>query len=198
MNSLVEQDTQLRLTTADMPNEAFAKAEAKGDYTAERLFHHRRQEYDLIMRMLGEQMSVVSIARIMKVAEKTVAAVRDRECALLPTPDLKVAMGQRWAGTFHIAQDIIQEIAADPKRRKKVSLKDAAIAGSIATQNHQLLSGEATGRVEHVDRPSEHNDLEDYLQRFRAGVVEVESTPLLTPKLTEATQVTAVTSEKVS
>jgi len=185
MNSLMAEDTQLRLTTADVPLERFAGLEAVGDYTAERLFRHRRADYDLIVRMLGEGMSVLSISRIMQCAEKTAAAVRDREIAHLPAPDVKVAMGQRWSQTFHIAQDIMQEIADNPTRRADVTFKDAAIAASIATQNHQLLAGDATARVEHVDGTSEHNALEEYLTQFRGRSLPATESPKVIEASTE-------------
>lgn len=171
MNSLLATDTQQKLfTTAEMPETLFEDLESKGEYTAERLFKFQRERYDIICRMLTEGMSNITISRVMACAEKTVAAVRQRELALLPMPDVKIAMSQRWAGTFHIAQDIMQEIASDPKRRAKVSFKDAAIAGSIATQNHQLLTGDATSRVEYVDPgSSEHNDLNAFLATLKSA-----------------------------
>lgn len=201
-DSLIETDQQLRLTSADMPNEMFAPTESNGEYTAERLFRHRRHEYDLIVRMLGEGMSNISISRIMQCAEKTVAAVRGRELALLPAPDVKTALSKRWLGTLAISQDIMEEIAADPKRRAKVSLKDAAIVGSIATQNHQLLVGDATQRVEYVERTSEHNDLNDFLASLRSAKPATpelsQSTPKATPQLADSAEVACVQSQDVT
>ncbi len=209
MTSLLDTDKQMPLlSTADMPAALFEETESQGEYTAERLFKFQRDRYDLICRMLSEGMSNISISRIAKCAEKTVAAVRTRELALLPMPDVKVAMSQRWAGTFHIAQDIMAEIAADPKRRAEVSFKDAAIAGSIATQNHQLLTGDATSRVEYVEPgTSEHNDLNAYLQSLRSAkppqaelpaVVDVEATTNSPQPSPEPAQVTRPQSQAVT
>lgn len=209
MTSLLETDKQLPLlSTADMPAVLFVETEKEGDYTAERLFKHQRERYDLICRMLSEGMSNISISRIMLCAEKTVAAVRTREMSLLPMPDVKTAMSKRWAGTLHIALDIMDEIAADPARRADVTFKDAAIAASIATQNHQLLTGDATSRVEYVEPgTSEHNDLNAYLASLRSAkppqaelpaAIDVQSTPNSPHPSPDSAQVTCPQSPDVT
>lgn len=180
---IAQDDQQLRLTTADMPNEVFAPTEANGEYTAERLFRNRRHEYDLIVRMLSEGMSGITISRVMQVAEKTVAAVRERETSFATTADQKAAHGQRWRNINALYGDILVERASDPAELKKLTTKDAAIVASIATQNWQLLAGEATARVEHVEHDSEHNDFNKFLEQFRANpqsVLEVTVAPLQT------------------
>lgn len=167
--SLIDTDRQLRLTTVDDPAHIFADAEAAGEYTGERLFHHRREIYDIIVRMLREGLSCITIARLVKCAEKTVAGVRDRELAHLAPSDYKAALGQRWGQAAHVAIDIIQEIAQDPERRKKVSMRDAAITASISTQNHQLLGGEPTVRVDIAPGgESGHDELNNFLAAIRA------------------------------
>jgi hypothetical protein len=191
MSSLIAHDeAQFRLTTADMPNERFAPSETSGEYTGERLFRNRRQEYDLIVRMLAEGMSAISISRIMQCAEKTVAAVRERESAFTTTTEQKNAHGNRWRHINALYGDILVERATDPLALAKLSTKDAAIVASIATQNWQLLAGEATARVEHVEQDRQHNDFNRFVEQLKSAVT-VEATTIPTTPEPEPAQLPA-------
>lgn len=192
--SLIAADVQLRLTTADMPNETFAPTEAIGEYTAERLFKFRRQEYDLVVRMIGEDMSNISIARIMQMAEKTVAAVRQREADLLPGGAVRQLSARKWRNITGLYQDILIDRASDPTERKKMKTQEVAIVASIATDKWQLQEGEPTQRVEYVERDSGHNDFNAFLESMgsAAGALPGTVTPALPEPDNSATESTPI------
>ena len=120
------------------------KLEAAGEFSGERLLARRPETYRAVVRMLAEGLSMSSIARALSVSRNTVAAVRERE-------------------GFSIEQDK-KELLRDFRRAARLSVeraielvphiqtaKDAAIVAAVMTDKLQLLSGEATTRVERVE-----------------------------------------------
>ena len=120
------------------------KLEAVGEFSGERLLSRRPETYRAVVRMLAEGLSMSSISRALSVSRNTVAAVRDRE-------------------GFSIEQDK-KELLRDFRRAARLSVeraielvphiqtaKDAAIVAAVMTDKLQLLSGEATARVERVE-----------------------------------------------
>ena len=70
--------------------------------------------------------------------------------------------------SFEAAQLIVDEIMADPERRAELTVKDAqslAVVAGIAIQNGQLLTGQATARVEvHEVQKPDHDAFNEYLK----------------------------------
>jgi hypothetical protein len=146
------------------------KLEATGEFSGERLLARKPETYRAVVRMLAEGLSMSSIARALGVSRNTVAAVRERE-------------------GFSIEQDK-KELLRDFRRAARLSVeraielvphiqtaKDAAIVAAVMTDKLQLLSGEATSRVEKVEVN------QDKLAEMLASlpVLEAELVPLTGP-----------------
>jgi DNA-directed RNA polymerase specialized sigma24 family protein len=146
------------------------KLEATGEFSGERLLARRPETYRAVVRMLAEGLSMSSIARALGVSRNTVAAVRERD-------------------GFSIEQDK-KELLRDFRRAARLSVeraielvphiqtaKDAAIVAAVMTDKLQLLSGEATSRVEKVEVN------QDKLAEMLASlpVLEAELVPLTGP-----------------
>jgi transcriptional regulator with XRE-family HTH domain len=146
------------------------KLEATGEFSGERLLARKPEVYRAVVRMLAEGLSMSSIARALGVSRNTVAAVRERE-------------------GFSIEQDK-KELLRDFRRAARLSVeraielvphiqtaKDAAIVAAVMVDKLQLLSGEATARVERVEVS------QDKLTEMLAAlpVLEAEVVPLTGP-----------------
>ncbi len=133
------------------PESFFAKLEeTTGDYTAERLRAKRPDDYRLVITMLangwGSQKIQDEFHQLTKKLSKhTVKAVRAREGETIDR------LRERLAGEAFVAADdyranailILDEIMADPTRRKKLTVRDVQsleVASGIAVQNGQLLA----------------------------------------------------------
>ena len=120
------------------------KLEGVGEFTGERLLARRPDAYQAIIRMSAEGLSISAQSRALGVSRNTVCAVRDRE-------------------GFSIEQDK-KDLLRDVRRAARLSVeraielvptiqnaKDAAIVAAVMVDKMQLLSGEATARVERVE-----------------------------------------------
>jgi hypothetical protein len=146
------------------------KLEGVGEFTGERLLARRPDAYQAIIRMSAEGLSISAQARALGVSRNTVCAVRDRE-------------------GFSIEQDK-KDLLRDVRRAARLSVeraielvpgiqnaKDAAIVAAVMVDKMQLLSGEATARVERVEVS------QDKLSEMLASlpVLEAEVVPVTGP-----------------
>jgi hypothetical protein len=146
------------------------KLEGIGEFTGERLLARRPDAYQAIIRMSAEGLSISAQARALGVSRNTVCAVRDRE-------------------GFSIEQDK-KDLLRDVRRAARLSVeraielvptiqnaKDAAIVAAVMVDKMQLLSGEATARVERVEVS------QDKLSEMLASlpVLEAEVVPVTGP-----------------
>jgi hypothetical protein len=146
------------------------KLEGVGEFTGERLLARRPDAYQAIIRMSAEGLSISAQARALGVSRNTVCAVRDRE-------------------GFSIEQDK-KDLLRDVRRAARLSVeraielvptiqnaKDAAIVAAVMVDKMQLLSGEATARVERVEVS------QDKLSEMLASlpVLEAEVLPVTGP-----------------
>ena len=160
------------------PESFFSKLEeTTGDYTAERLRSKRPDDYKLVITMLangwGSQKIQDEFHRLdKKLSKHTVKAVRAIEGETIDR------LRERLAGEAFVAADdyraaailLLDEIMADPNRRKKLTVRDVQsleVASGIAVQNGQLLAGLPTGRIE-IDnlRQPDHEDFNRQLARL--------------------------------
>ena len=150
--------------------EAEKRLAEAGDFTGERLFRDRPGVYAAVVRMMAEGMSISATARALGVSRNTVCAVRDREGISVEQEKKELLRDLRRAGRLSVEKVI--ELLPDVK-----SAKDAAITAAVMLDKQQLLSGEATVRVERVDvRPDQVKAYLDSLPVVDAEVLEVVST----------------------
>jgi hypothetical protein len=135
---------------------------AAGEFTGERLFRDRLEIYQAIVRMTAEGLSISATARALRVSRNTVCAVREREA--VPIEQEKKEVLNLLRKGMRLGAERTLELLPETK-----SAKDAALVTAIMADKHQLLSGEATSRVERVEiRP-------DQVQAFVASLPVIEA-----------------------
>jgi hypothetical protein len=120
------------------------RLEAAGEFSGERLLARRPETYRAVIRMLAEGLSMSSIARALSVSRNTVAAVREREGFSIEQDKKELLRDFRRAARLSVerAIELVPHIQTS---------KDAAIVAAVMVDKLQLLSGEATARVERVE-----------------------------------------------
>ncbi len=122
----------------------FEKLEATGEFTGERLLARRPEVYRAVIRMAAEAQSISATARALGVSRNTVCAVRDREGFSIEQDKKDLLRDVRRAARLSVERAI--ELVPSIN-----SAKDAAIVAAVMVDKMQLLSGEATSRVEKVE-----------------------------------------------
>ena len=120
------------------------KLEGVGEFTGERLLARRPDAYQAIIRMSAEGLSISAQARALGVSRNTVCAVRDREGFSIEQDKKDLLRDVRRAARLSVERAI--ELVPGIQ-----SAKDAAIVAAVMIDKMQLLSGEATSRVEKVE-----------------------------------------------
>jgi hypothetical protein len=146
------------------------KLEGVGEFTGERLLARRPDAYQAIIRMSAEGLSISAQARALGVSRNTVCAVRDREGFSIEQDKKDLLRDVRRAARLSVERAI--ELVPGIQ-----SAKDAAIVAAVMIDKMQLLSGEATARVERVEVS------QDKLAEMLASlpVLEAEVVPLTGP-----------------
>ncbi len=110
-------------------------------YTGDRLFRDRPHIYRRVVELLAEPgISVRYICRELHVTDGTVAAVSARE-GIPMAAHKKVILRNITHGLRMASERLIEEIP-------RGSLRDTTIAVGVLSEKMQLLSGEATARIE--------------------------------------------------
>ena len=145
--------------------DALTSAEARGEYTGERLFSQRPDIYRATVELLGQGVGVRQIARTLRVSHNTIAAVRRREGDTVDT--LKEATVQALARFVGAASErLLEEVHS-------IKLEALPVALGIATEKLLLLTGQATQRVAHVDEAPQVPAFADWLTERRADAIEI-------------------------
>jgi hypothetical protein len=146
--------------------EAEKRLAQAGEFTGERLFRDRPGIYAAVVRMAAEGLSISATARALGVSRNTVCAVRDREGISIEQEKKEVI--KLLQKGMRLGAERTIELLPETK-----SARDAALVTAIMTDKHQLLSGEATARVERVEiRPDQVRAFVDSLPVIEAEVVE--------------------------
>jgi transposase-like protein len=137
-----------------------------GEFTGERLHRDRPGIYGAVVRMAAEGQSISATARALGVSRNTVCAVRDREGISIEQDKKELLKDLRRASRLGVEKVI--ELLPETKLAK-----DAAIVAAVMVDKLQLLSGEATARVERVEvRPDQVKAFVDSLPVIEAELVE--------------------------
>lgn len=153
------------------------KLEATGEFSGERLLARRPEVYRAILSMSAEGLSVSAMARAFGVSRNTIAAVQDREGFSIEHLKKELLRNVRTAARLSVERAI--ELVPGIQ-----NAKDAAIVAAVMVDKMQLLSGEATSRVEKVEVS------QDKLSEMLASlpVLEAEVLPVTGPHGSESGQ----------
>lgn len=142
------------------------RLEATGEFTGERLLARKPEVYRAVVRMAAEGQSISATARALSVSRNTVAAVREREGISIEHEKKELLRDVRRAARLSVERAI--ELVPSIQ-----NAKDAAIVAAVMVDKMQLLSGEATSRIERVD--ADQDKLRDMLAAL--PVLEAEVIP---------------------
>lgn len=120
------------------------KLEATGEFSGERLLARRPEVYRAICCMSAEGLSMSAMARALGVSRNTVAAVQEREGISIEQHKKELLRNVRTAARLSVER--VVELVPTIN-----NAKDAAIVAAVMVDKLQLLSGEATSRVEKVE-----------------------------------------------
>jgi hypothetical protein len=147
--------------------DALASAEARGEFTGERLFSQRPDIYRAVVELLGQGVGVRQISRTLRVSHNTIAAVRHREGQTVDTlKEQTIATLARFVGAA--SERLLEEV-------QTIKLESLPVALGIAAEKLLLLSGQATQRIAHVDEAPQVPAFAAWLQEKKADAVEIES-----------------------
>ncbi len=138
-----QQDEQLSFAYADLIPR-IDRSQKEFDYTGERLIRLEPEVYKAMVKLLAEPRSQVSyrqIARWLHVTHRTIRAVECREG--IPITTEKKGKLALWGHCAEMALEKLGDVIPG-----MTNGKDLSIAASICQQNVNLLSGEATVRIE--------------------------------------------------
>jgi transcriptional regulator with XRE-family HTH domain len=120
------------------------KLEVTGEFSGERLLARRPEVYRAICRMSAEGLSMSAMARALGVSRNTVAAVQEREGISIEQHKKELLRNVRTAARLSVER--VVELVPTIN-----NAKDAAIVAAVMVDKLQLLSGEATSRIEKVE-----------------------------------------------
>jgi transcriptional regulator len=146
------------------------RLEATGEFSGERLLARRPEVYRAICRMSAEGLSMSAMARALGVSRNTVSAVQEREGISIEQHKKELLRNVRTAARLSVER--VVELVPSIN-----NAKDAAIVAAVMVDKLQLLSGEATARVERVEVS------QDKLAEMLASlpILEAEVLPLTGP-----------------
>ncbi len=146
------------------------EVETRGEFTGERLLQQRPEAYQGIVRMAAEGLSISATARAWGVSRNTVCAVREREGITIEHEKKELLRDLRRAARLSVERAI--ELVPHIQDAQK-----AAIVSAVMIDKMQLLSGEATSRIEKIEVDG------DVLTRMMsaAPILEAEVTEITGP-----------------
>ena len=154
----------IQVDDAGLPADVYARNEASGRFTGERIFSTNPKLYHAIAALLARDLPYREISEICSVSTNTVCAVCLREG--VPIETIRERVGRVAFDVAFLSIEAARDMLADPARRVKLSAKELILLFGIATQNAQLLLGGATSRMDTVPtQPAPGHD--DYLAYVR-------------------------------
>lgn len=129
---------------SEFQGNAEARLNTLGEYSGDRLFSQRPEIYRAVVSMLAEGIGTTTIAKACQVSPNTIYAVRDREGVTIESERKELLKNLRQAAKLSVEKtlDLLPSLK---------SAKDAAITAAVMIDKLQLLSGEATSRIERVE-----------------------------------------------
>lgn len=146
------------------------RSKPKFHYTGERLFRDRPEIYRAVVKLLAEPgISIRTICKLLHVTDDTVRAVKDRE-GISIAAEKKVILKNVAHGVRLAAERVIELLPGG-------NLKDSTIALGVLTEKMQLLSGEATARIESGPAGDIFQRFQEFHERFTKSAEVIEIPP---------------------
>src|SRR5215471_4943909 len=139
----------------------------KGNYTGERLKMLRPEIYRRVVELLAEPREHVSIREICRqchVTDDTVKAVEKREA--IPIAARKEALMIQAARIAKLAYDRVED------QIDTAPLPQAVVTAGVFTDKFQLLSGDATARLENFNFNMKPVDIAREWNKFHEAILE--------------------------
>lgn len=157
----------------DLPEPDWDAVEGtEGTYTVERLQIHHPRIFAAIVELLGCEVPIKTIARVLHCHIKTVMAVRAK--AAEPIATVKNRLSTRLMGLGELQSEIAEDSLADIlKSGTKLSvkdLKDLLIGMGIVLEKGLLTGGEATSRIAITKGEPDHDDFNRLVKDITADV----------------------------
>lgn len=173
--SVTDMDEQAQLIEVPIGRSVERRLVERGEPTGLLLKKRDPERYAMVVKLYREGIGQLRLAELLSMSVHTVRAVLDAELGKegAAERDNDEAMrGMRQVRRLMI--EGLEEDAGDPERRKKIAARDKAVVVGILTQNHELLAGNATARVEVVDgrRPA----AEAFQEWLKQGSIDAQST----------------------
>lgn len=163
---------QLSLLSADQITELsesdkLAVEYRQGVYSGDQLRKSRPDMYALICELLADgSMSQRQISNVTGHSRNLISAISRQSADIEP---LKEKIAGRARNLAQICLERAEEIVTEGG---KVTLRDLAILAGVAIDKSQLLSGEATQRIESIDSTSGADDFEEQFKALRQADVQ--------------------------
>src|SRR5215468_3806651 len=138
----------------------------KGRYTGQRLLRERPLVYNRVVRLLAEPREPVSIREICRqchVTDDTVKAVEKREA--VPIAARKEALMVQAARIAKLAYDRVED------QIDTAPLPQAVVTAGVFTDKLQLLSGDATARLENFNFNMKPVDIAAEWKKFHEEIL---------------------------
>jgi len=153
---------------------AIFAAPDSGVATASTLREQQPDRYAMIIRLREQGFGQLRIAKELSMSIHTVRAVLEREGRALFAPEQD---NQRAISLFREGRELALErtieALCDDARCRRLTPDKLALTAAILTDKTQLLSGEATQRIEHTHDTVPAAD--EFAAFMHAGVIDVES-----------------------
>lgn len=122
-------------------------------FTAARFFEHRPEDYQIAARLRAEGVPIAAVARLLHVSRNTIAAVDRREASSRSVEQYKQEAAASCRHLATLARERLEELLLDPD--SKIPPQALAIMMAVSEDKALLLSGQATSRLEVVERPDQ-------------------------------------------
>jgi hypothetical protein len=164
-----------------------SNSEAAQGFTAERVLRTRPKTYRTIVKLLADpDAKVLQIAKLHRVSEHTVHAIREREAVAIA--ERKQRLMSIFANVAEMSAERMEELAGE------ANLRDAGITAGIATDKLLALSGDPTSsfqqthiHLQSFDIAGTFNSLLHSLQA-KARALHPSPPPALTDQRPDAEQ----------
>jgi hypothetical protein len=148
-------------------------------FTAERVLRTRPKTYRAIVKLLADpDAKVLQIAKLHRVSEHTVRAIREREAVAIA--ERKQRLMSVFANVAEISAERMEELA------EEANLRDAGITAGIATDKLLALSGDPA-LIQAQQHLHLHLESQDIAGQFNSLLASLQRKPLTANSTDERT-----------